>query len=448
MQFIHQTIKPFDKLLKRQTLRQEEIYRPMNFIVEQPVDEGLLLYHVMTKAMVLLSPKEAKTYRRKPSDLPELVEQWFLVPQSHDDRLLCKQFAGVAMMLERHTDAITHYTIMTTTDCNARCFYCYELGRPRVPMSQEIAKHTANYIIKHSKGEKVRLTWFGGEPLFNKSVITLICQLLRDAGIDYSSFMVSNGYLINENVIREAKDLWHLNDVQITLDGTERIYNRSKAYIYKDVNAYRHVITNIHRLQDAGIIVRIRLNVDIHNADNLMELIEELHHEFTQPKGISVYTHILFEYSKGSQAMGNSENRTVVFQKMTQMREKMKDYGLLEPLKHGTVKTNSCQADNDNCIVITPSGHIGKCEHFTEDHLIGHIDLDEYDQKAIAQFKERVEFENCANCAAYPTCIVLKQCPDKKDCYPEVQGEKLEKIHRWMMNAYKEYKQTTNEIQN
>ena len=192
MQIIYNTAKPFDLLLKKQKVEKGETYRPMYYVVEQSVDEGLLLYHTMTKALLLLTPEETKVYKTTPAALPQLIEQWFLVPESHDDRLLSRQIRNVARMLEKKTDAIISYTIMTTTDCNARCFYCYELGRPRVPMSKETAVQTADYIINHCKGEKVSLHWFGGEPLYNKPVISIICRRLKEAGVDYHSTMISN----------------------------------------------------------------------------------------------------------------------------------------------------------------------------------------------------------------------------------------------------------------
>ncbi len=45
MQIIYNTAKPFDLLLKKQKVEKGETYRPMYYVVEQSVDEGLLLYH-------------------------------------------------------------------------------------------------------------------------------------------------------------------------------------------------------------------------------------------------------------------------------------------------------------------------------------------------------------------------------------------------------------------
>lgn len=450
MQIIYQTAKPFDQLLKKQKMVAGQTYRPMYYVVEQPVDEGLLLYHTMTKALLLLTPEEAKIYKTNPTALPQLVEEWFLVPQSHDDRLLSLQIRDVAKMLEKSSDAITGYTILPTTDCNARCFYCYEMGRTKIPMSMDTANRTADYIINHCKGEKVEINWFGGEPLFNKPVITQINQRLSEAGVEYRSTMVSNGYLLDDSTIKEAKECWHLYKIQITLDGTEKIYNRSKAYIYKGVNAYRRVLNNIHRLQDAGITVRIRLNIDMHNADNLSVLVEELHQEFSTPKGITVYMHPLFEDAVGSKAMHDNQKRSIIFKKMKEIYAQLTEYGFIEPMKlEKTIKKYACQAEDDHCVVIMPSGHIGKCEHYTEDLFTGHINHEERDLELIARFKEkRGEIEACATCPAYPSCLVLQLCTSNKHCYEEIQEGKIYEIRQKMLYTYQQSLNTTdNEIQ-
>ena len=450
MQTIYQTAKPFDQLLKKQKKVAEQTYRPMYYVVEQPVDEGLLLYHTMTKALLLLTPEEAEIYKTNPTALPQLIELWFLVPQSHDDRLLSRQIRDVAKMLEKKTGAITSYTIMTTTDCNARCFYCYEMGRLRTPMSEETAIRTADYIINHCKGEKVSIQWFGGEPLYNRSVISLICRRLKEAGIVYHSTMISNGYLFNDSIITEAKEEWLLEKVQITLDGTEQTYNRCKAYIYKDVNAYRRVIGNIHKLQDAGIHVSIRLNIDMHNAENLSELADELQKEFTNPKGISVYLHALFEEVKGSKAIHDEKKRKFVFDQINDIESRLKDYGFTRPRSlNRKVKTNRCMADSDHSALIVPDGHIGKCEHYSDDHFVGHIGNEEWDALMIDNFRDtRDEIEACATCFDYPNCIWLKLCENSTNCYQEERDHKLNKLRQSMMRAYHKHKdQQEDEIQ-
>lgn len=433
--------EPLDRLLNKQEVEDGQIYRPISFVVEQPVDEGLLLYHTMTKAMLLLSQEEARLYKSRPASLPQLIEKWFLVPTAHDDRLLSRQVRDVIKLTREKKKGITGYTILTTTDCNARCFYCYEKGRPRRPMSKDTALRTAQYIIDHCEKQKVSINWFGGEPLFNKSVITTICNKLSEAGIDYSSSMVSNGYLFDDKTIKEAVGTWRMKSVQITLDGTEAVYNRSKAYIYKGVNAYQRVIANIHCLLDAGIRVSIRLNIDVHNADNLMELTDELHQEFGSNDKLTVYLHMLFEMSNGSVAIKHEHERKMMFEKMKEIEAKLVDYGLYEikPLSEG-IKISHCMADNGHSVVIEPSGNIGKCEHYSEDHYIGHIDSDDCDEAMVERFREcHEEVEACATCFDYPNCIRLKLCEDYTYCYPEARDDRLNKIRQSMLKTYQNY---------
>lgn len=441
MQIIYNTVKPFDQLLKKQKAKEGETYRPMYYVVEQPVDEGLLLYHTMTKALLLLTPEEAETYKTHPEEMTELIGLWFLVPQSHDDRLLCRQIRDVARMLEKKSDAITNYTIMTTTDCNARCFYCFEMGQPRIPMSKETARRTVDYIIRHSKGEKVSIMWYGGDPLYNKGIITLMCRLLTEAGVDYKSKMISNGYLFDDNVVAEASSLWRLKKVQITLDGTEKVYNRCKAYIYKNVNAYQRVIRNIHRLQNAGIQVIIRMNIDMHNADDLLELAKELSLEFSTPNGIHVYVHQLFEEEKKRTAIHDEKKRKIVFAKILDIRRILANGGFSQTVKlRRKVKIYRCMADNDSCITITPNGNIGKCDHYTNDQFVSHIDSEEWDEEMLQSFREtHEEIEACATCFDYPNCYMLKRCQATHHCFPEVCEDSLDKMKYEMKNAYYKY---------
>ena len=245
MKTIFEPAKPYFKLLGEQKVQAGAKYRLMTFVVQAAVDDGLLLLHNMTKEMVLLSQEEQAVFEQRPTNLPELISHWFLVPEEHDDCQLSLQLRNVARLMEPKQTNITGYTVMTTSDCNARCFYCYELGQARRPMTEQTAQQVAEYITKHSGGEEVSIGWFGGEPLFNKPVINHIANRLKEAGVKYSSTMTSNGFLLDAETVKEAHDLWNLKNVQITIDGTEQTYNRVKAFIYKGVNAYETVMQNI-----------------------------------------------------------------------------------------------------------------------------------------------------------------------------------------------------------
>ena len=271
----------------------------MHYVLAEPVKAGVLVFHTLTRALLLLTPEEYAA----PDTLPELRDSWFRVPQEMKDQ---KYADHVRLFRRRCTKSPAHYQL--------RYFYHNGLQRPvllllrdgrsRIPMSTETAHKAADYIATHCGGEKVGIQWFGGEPLFNKAVIDIICNDLTAKGVEYHSTMISNGYLFDDATVKQAVELWKLKRIQITLDGTEDMYNRSKAFIYKNgPSPYQVVLTNIERLLDAGVAVAIRLNMDNHNAENLMLLADELHVRFAGRRTCSLSTvSTLFEFSGNQSA--------------------------------------------------------------------------------------------------------------------------------------------------
>ena len=173
MQTLRPIASPLAGLLPVQQVREGESYRLLHYVVQQEVEEGLLLYNVLTKAIALLSPEEAGRMAENPAAVPELVTGWFAVPVLHDDRKLALEVRAVGKMLQNPPHGYRSFTIFTTTDCNARCFYCYEKGRSRIPMKEETAREVAAWILKHKKAGDIRLRWFGGEPLYNRPVMAI-----------------------------------------------------------------------------------------------------------------------------------------------------------------------------------------------------------------------------------------------------------------------------------
>ena len=449
MKTILEPAKPYFKLLGKQKHREGASYRLMNFVVQAAVDDGLLLLHNMTKEMVLLSKEEQQVFEQCPTDLPELMNHWFLVPEDYDDCKLSQQLSNVARMLEPRKTNIIGYTIMTTSDCNARCFYCYELGQARRPMTEETAQKVADYIIKHCGEEDVNIEWFGGEPLFNKPVITLICNRLKEANVKYISSMISNGFLMDAETVKEAHDLWNMNNIQITIDGTEATYNRVKAYIYKGVNAYERVMENIGHLIAADINVSIRMNMDMYNADELERLAVELHERFKGNKNLRAYAHLLFEDKNKHAGVCDEDKRRALMQKMRHLQDKLTDFELYTSHEFSSnIRTNNCMSDNDASVVIQPDGYITKCEHYTDSHHVGHVNEEDFDEQMITYFKEKGTslMEACFHCVKYPSCTFLKACPHGNECYPEMPEVFAYNLQQEIKQIYASYLKQEQEV--
>lgn len=394
--------------------------RWMTYVLAQPVDEGVLVFHTLTREMLLLTAAEYAA----PDGQPELRERWFRVPREMTDKKYADHVRFLLKTMQKRPEHVVNYSIFTTTDCNARCFYCFEMGRSRTPMSTETAHRAAAYIAAHCGGKSVRLAWFGGEPLCNRPVIDLICADLKEHGIAYVSTMMSNGYLFDDETVRRAVTLWNLKQVQITLDGTEEVYNRCKAYIYKDGRSpYQVVMANIGRLLEADVRVSVRLNTDNHNTADLMALADELHARFAKNRNLCVYSHLLFEFGGREPHVRTDADRRQLREKQQRLDEKLEAYGL--KTKRGLrreIPLNQCMADSGSALTILPGGELGVCDHYSEDNFVGRLDHEELDEKMVESFREcREATPYCASCAVYPICIRLKKCPLCQQCYSELR---------------------------
>ena len=149
MQVIIPTPSLVEQIVGRQKRTDGQSYRLMTYVVQQPVNDGVLLYNTLTCSLVLLTPDEAADITMQ----QELIDRWFLVPQGHDDQKLCRQVRQMAALLKPAAKAIDYYRILTTTGCNARCFYCYEKGTKPVTMTAETASKVVDYIVAHGGSE-------------------------------------------------------------------------------------------------------------------------------------------------------------------------------------------------------------------------------------------------------------------------------------------------------
>lgn len=409
--------------------------RWMTYVLPKRTQEGVLLFHTLTREFLLLTEEEYAC----PDAVPVLREHWFRVPRELKDKIYTDEVRFVLRNIQKPPEHVTSYSIFTTTDCNARCFYCFELGRSRMPMSEETAHKAAAYIADHCGGRPVRLSWFGGEPLFNRKVIDIICRELERRGVDYRSTMMSNGYLFDEETVRQAATLWKLRRVQITLDGTEDVYNRCKAYIYREGESpYRVVMANIERLLRAGIRVTVRLNMDKHNAEDLTALVEELHERFGEYPNFSVYSHLLFEIAAGKPNPRAEADRRMLAAQQEALQEKMKAYGIAA--RHGLsrhLRLNQCMADSGSCLTILPGGELGVCDHYSESNFVGSLDSEGLDKAMLRSFREyREPGEACGKCFSYPDCMRLKKCAPFSECYPETREQVLRRTLDAIENTF------------
>lgn len=429
--------------VKRLLGKQESVdteYRMMKYTLRAECEDGTLLHNVMTGQMILLSEAEAKVLDKLPARLkPEmemLIADYYLVPREFNERATVQQLRKLMKRLFP-AKGINSYLILTTTNCNARCAYCFENGIRRINMEADTAKQVADYIAANMSKEEAELHWFGGEPLLGAERIDQICKALEEQGIQFRSSMTTNGYLFNDDFIQKATEAWNLGKVQITLDGTEAIYNRIKRYAAVAESPYQRVMGNTKKLLDAGIQVMLRLHMDEENEEDLRQLAEELSERFSGEERLNVYASKIQK-----ERMEEAERK--LNQEVAEFNDFLEQIGLG---KHKpqllSLQLNSCMADSEETVVIFPDGRLGKCEDVHDEDAFGRIGAMEVNEKGNA-FCETFEYEYCKRCPIYPSCILLRKCPTKQReqyevCQKSIQHY-LEDLVLWYKNIRNEQK--------
>lgn len=408
------------KILGKQDIKKTD-YRLMKYVLQAEYNENLLLYNVITGRFILLTKEEFNDalFNDKAEIRNQLIENFFLVPFRYNEKATVDNLRLILKKLFP-PEGINSYTILTTTNCNARCFYCYQNGFKHVNMGSETVDKLVDFIIhnKYNNHRKLQLHWFGGEPLLGIEQIDQICVKLHAKNIPFVSSIISNGYLFSEEIAKEAVSKWNLTRVQITLDGTENIYNRTKNYIAAQDNPYEHVLKNIKYLATIGVQVSIRMNLDQHNMDDLKNLADDLIKKIGRSKNIYAYVHVLFENEGFSPIFRDSTIAEALYDKQIELNKYLATIGLSKTSFHlPAIEINHCMADSQDSLVVFPDGTLYKCEHTKIGDEIGHISQTGFNTQNIKKFQETSMFAFCEDCQLYPKCILLKECNGKTISY-------------------------------
>ena len=419
-------IKGEDSWLKNGLIRQKvknQQYRMSTFVVDLPIDCGRLLYNTVTGSILFF---ESDQELQNSKDI--LINNWFFIPVVDFDEFLWADFLRNKKRELSSRNPVRSYLVMTTMDCNARCFYCYEKGRKPITMANDTANKVSDFIIANASTKKVKLSWFGGEPLVNSQAINIICENLRRNSYNYVSHMISNGLLFSDNVIANALNLWNLKRIQITIDGTEDRYLKIKSFKNSKGDEFHRVLNNIESLLKNNISVSVRLNQNHDNTADLLNLVDIIKDKFSDFDNLSVYNRLLFDEEITPEIKNDYFN----------LKHKLRRTKLLKPKSRDAVKHSQCMADNDYSLVITPDGHIGKCEHFSENHFIGSIYEKDFDCQVINQFKEKHEkLSICSTCALYPSCVRFKMCPSQlEQCQDFTREDLYDDLYFMMKSCY------------
>ncbi len=376
-------------------------YKKSEFNYVQQNGDYCLVYNTLYNSLVRLDKKEFDRFDQLEDFEDEfsslLVENGLWVDAEVDERTRYLACAEAYTLYVPHPLSIT---ITTTLKCNARCSYCYEKGVKQTDMEKGTEDKIIDFIRKHNKTNEVRLIWFGGEPLMNASFIDLLCNRLKEEEIAFSSYMISNGSLLNKDIIETKFKLWNIRDMQITLDGTKDVYEAIKNYKKPEDGEFFSILNNIRIAAEEGVFINIRLNIGKANKDSILELLKELDAIFFQYNNVVFYPAFIM----GEEEPLSEEERVGFVKEMLLGMKNIKKLTVSTKF-YSLPRMHACMNGDPQSFSIDTKGNVYSCEHYVgkPDHRIGDLvnDLEKSDVRGM----DVPLRGDCQTCVFLPKCL-------------------------------------------
>ena len=196
------------------------------------------------------SPKGGCYNSDEQSCLNTLLDSGIIIDKETDEnRVMDHWFSEI-----KYRERPLHATILTTFKCNFACTYCFE---ERVKDERSMDDQTAEQVIAYlqhkaeeKKSHKIRLMFYGGEPLMNpKAVIKIATELqqwTKERGIKFSFGMITNGSLVRKELMEQLVKLG-LTSIRITLDGDKAVHDSRRPFL-DGRGSFETIIRNIEEV--------------------------------------------------------------------------------------------------------------------------------------------------------------------------------------------------------
>lgn len=400
-------------------------YKKSIFNYIQQNADYYLIYNTLYNSLIRLDTNEYDKYNKVENTTDDIcslfVENGLWVECDIDEKA---KYLACAEAYTLYVPRPLSITITTTLKCNARCQYCYEKGVNQVDICEGSEEKIVEFIKRHNSSEDVHLIWFGGEPLLNMSFMDLLCSRLTEEGIKYSSYIISNGSLLNNEIIGEKFQYWNIKDMQITLDGTKEIYKTIKNYKNPNEGEFYTILNNIRQAVEKGVFVNIRLNIGRNNQDSILDLLKELDTVFFQYDTVVFYP----AFITGEKELLSEEERVEFVKKMLLSMKNIKKLTTSTKF-YSLPRMHACMNGDPMSFSIDVNGNIYSCEHYVgkSEFCIGNLtdDLKKQDLRG-----RNTKFQdNCDSCVFLPKCF--GGCEANR-----VEGDVPCMIEKYLIKAY------------
>lgn len=299
------------------------------------------------------------------------------------------------------------FTIALTENCNAKCYYCYQIGNcttERREVTQNDFDNIINFMIKQSNGKKIKIVWFGGEPLLKKEIILYICGKLKEKKINYSSSIITNGLLLSKFDIDQLINIVNIEKMQITFDGLNNKHNMRKGF-YQEIDQFKIITDTMVNLLDNNIKINVRINVSLVNKDELSDIIEYFDKKYGKYKNFKIYYELITEKTQINDYAILTNERERFVEDLFGKKDKIE---VLKRLLYLPKRRNYfCGAQSDDAYFMDIYGNLYTCEHhiWNNDMIIANINaFDRNEYLRVKNNNSKVLSNKCKKCIFLPVC--------------------------------------------
>ncbi|MEO0272702.1 MAG: radical SAM protein, partial [candidate division WOR-3 bacterium] len=264
-----------------------KVYKPSKYNVIHEMNGGIVLFNTLTGAIAILDDRMIVDYylrdngksisiQNEPTEVERnLIENGFIVPEELDEL----QFYIYAENFTKFLSEELYIVLLPTRACNFKCPYCFEASEATKMSEKDIESvlYFIKNLLKTGKYKKLSLSWYGGEPLLAKDIITElgtgILELTKEFNIQLEAGITTNGFFLDDDTASELEKL-HVKWIQITIHPGEESHNKLRPTkegkpTYEKVK--QAILTATRYFEET----RVRLHIEKEGIKYLKRFLEE-----------------------------------------------------------------------------------------------------------------------------------------------------------------------------
>ena len=390
-----------------------------NYNICLPFEDGYIIFNSITRRFFRVSDRNKDAFLeilsspdrfsdKYESFLKKMKTEGFIVDDEKNE------MDDVKLLFDRQNNSnVYKLMILPTYQCNLRCWYCTQEHRNMRLAKDDVdsIKRHISYYIEHHPVRQLMLSWFGGEPLLEFSIVEEISRYAMKCceglGLEFRNTITTNGTLLSRERLQKMKEL-DFTFFQITIDGAQEEHDQTK--VLKGRSSYEVILKNIcliaEMLPEAEIC--LRYNYTLKNL---------------QPERFvgDMNKFIPFELRKSIH---------LSLMKVWQEDERLFDHSIIESLmillENNSYQINTYDGFNPCCVeqkhfnCIFPDGFVDKCSNDELNSRRGFISLSgdiKWNKELL--FRNNTVFNNqtcsCYQCEFLPICY--GPCPHERDMW-------------------------------